>query len=200
MSLENDKTLITLWQQGNAFAFDVFYKRYVVQLVNMAAQKTGCRETAKELVQDVFMHIYEKKDEIEPANYLKAYLYGVLKNKVYNHYRQKMIGQKYEQHLLQNGVLSDNYTVEQLEHKELGQLLGLYVNQLPPKCQEVFKLSREEYLSHKEIAGRLNISINTVEQHMRKALSKLKGSLVHYLYMLLVISAVLISAPELLVF
>lgn len=118
----------------------------------------------------------------------KGYLYTALKNKVYNHYRQLAVRHKHEQQLIfdKKSNLQRDPEVS-LQHKELEELLNHHVNELPEKCRTVFILSREEQLSHKEIADRMNISVNTVEQHMRKALQRLRTSLVQYLYILTII-------------
>ena len=178
--LFSDKNLIRLWQKGHLMAFDIFYRRHVVQLVNFAAQKTD-RDTAKELVQDVFLDFFQKRDLIKPEEAVKAYLYGMLKHKIYNHYRQNKVALKYQEYLYQHPVNAHQGTESQVAQKELRTALQQNIDKLPPKCREVFKLSREEHLPHKEIAFKLNISVNTVEQHMRKAINRLKISLHHFL-------------------
>ena len=178
--LFSDKKLIRLWQKGHIMAFDIFYRRHVGQLVNFAAQKTG-RETAKNLVQDVFLDFFQKRDLIKPEEAVKAYLYAMLKHKIYNHYRQNKAALKYQEYLSHHPTNENHGTQSQVAQKELHSALRRNIDKLPPKCREVYKLSREEHLPHKEIAFKLNISVNTVEQHIRKALSKLKTSLHHFL-------------------
>ena len=178
--LFSDKNLIRLWQKGHIMAFDIFYRRHVLQLVNFAAHKTG-RETAKELVQDVFLDFFQKRDFIKPEEAVKAYLYSMLKHKIYNHYRQNKVALKYQEYLIHHPADEQHSTQSQVAHKELKTALQQNIDKLPTKCREVFRLSREEHLPHKEIAIKLIISVNTVEQHMRKALSKLKTSLHHFL-------------------
>lgn len=172
-----------MWQKGENAAFDILYKRYVVELVKTAAQKTNCVETSKELVQDIFLYVFQHPDKIDPDNSFKGYLFTALRNKVYNYYRQLAVRQKHEQQLIldRKSILQSD-PAGSLQHKELIELVNHHVNELPEKCRTVFILSREEQLSHKEIADRMNISVNTVEQHMRKALNRLRTSLVHYLY------------------
>lgn len=176
----SDKELIALWKEGNAIAFDIFYKRHVNQLVKTAMQKTGCIETAKELVQDVFIDVWQRKKDFDLNQNINGYIYTSLRNKIFNYYRRKVVENKYQNHLVNHTQPSE--TIDNWLHsKELGQLITSSINQLPERCKMVFMLRREENLSNKEISERLNISANTVEQHMRKALSRLRTSLAHYL-------------------
>ncbi|TZF82840.1 sigma-70 family RNA polymerase sigma factor [Pedobacter sp. BS3] len=95
--------------------------------------------------------------------------------------KQKTGSDKYQNHLVNHSPQHSETIDNWLLHKELSQLVASSINQLPERCKMVFMLKREENLSNKEISERLNISANTVEQHMRKALSRLKTSLAHYL-------------------
>ena len=151
----SDQTLISLWQQGNELAFDVLYKRYVIQLVGLITQKTGSEENAKELSQEVFVAVYLQKDNLQNIQNFKAYLFGIAKNKLFNYYRHQLVEQKYQQDILNRvePIVDDVKAI--LENKQLQQIINQQVEQLPPKCREVFKLSRYENLSYKEITQRL---------------------------------------------
>jgi RNA polymerase sigma-70 factor (ECF subfamily) len=172
-----DPDLITLWQQGDTNAFDILYKRYVVSMVNTAASKTGSLETAKELVQDVFMEVYLHRNNLQPSNTLHGYLFTALKNKILNHHRNELVRWKHEQSLLGMPSANEEDAQVQLEQKELAEKLYEHIRELPPQCRTVFLMSREDQLSNREIAEKLGISVNTVEQHIRKALRILRTAL-----------------------
>lgn len=178
---DSDHSLISLWQQGEEFAFDQLYKRYVIQLLKLIARKTGSEETARELTQDIFLAVYQQKKELHLIEHFKAYLFTLAKNKVFNYYRHELVKHKYHTQIL----LNDNRIIidegnEILENKEQLQIIHNQIEKLPPKCREVFKLSRQENLTYKGIAQRLNISENTVDQHIRKALGILRSALENY--------------------
>lgn len=176
----NDQSLISLWQQGNELAFDVLYKRYVIKLAGLITQKTGSEENAKELCQDIFLAVYLQKDNLKNVQNFKAYLFGIAKNKLFNYYRHQLVKQKYQQNFL-NGTASFADDVKDiLESKQLAQMIDHQVERLPPKCREVFKLSRQENLSYKAIAQRLKISENTVDQHIQKALRIIRSAIKDY--------------------
>ncbi len=174
----SDLSLISLWQQGEEAAFDALYKRYILQLLGLISQKIDSYESAKELAQDVFLAIYQQKKDLHLIENFKAYLFAISKKKVFNYYRHELVKQKYQRNMIRNG--NEHLTVdvkEMLENKELDQIICQQIEQLPPKCREVFKLSREEKLSYKSIAQRLNISENTVDQHIQKALRILRTAI-----------------------
>lgn len=178
---QNDLTLISQWQMGNEEAFDALYKRHVLELLGMVTKKIGSIEIAKELVQDVFLVLCEKKNELPKIEHLKGYLFGIAKNKIFNYYRQELVKEKYELlKTLQENRMVINKEDDFLEIKELERLINDEISLLSPKCREAFKLSRLEKLSYKSIAMQMGISENTVDLHIRKALKILRHALKNY--------------------
>lgn len=149
----------------------------MVALLSIAAHKTGDREAAKELVQEAFISLYTRKDQIAPETPVRSYLYVILKHKLLNHYRELLVHQKYETHFSHSHSESDDSLQLNVETRELEKLINLEIDKLSPQCQQVFKMSRKAFMTNKEIALKLGISENTVEQHMRKALRLLRASL-----------------------
>lgn len=135
---------------------------------------------AKDLAQEVFISLYRNR-AINNIN-LEGYLYILLKNRVLDHYRKMHVRENYARQY--EPELAASTTDSQINAKEIQAQLAQYLQLLPEQCRKVFVLSREEQLTNREIAGRLGISVNTVEQHMRKALRILRG---HMDYRLLVI-------------
>jgi RNA polymerase sigma-70 factor (family 1) len=176
----SDPQLIEQWLKGEEQAFDILYKKYVIGLLNTAYRKTGSRETARELAQDVFMELYLHRWQLETHSSLHNYLYTILKNKICNYYRHRLVEQKYEQFVQHTQEAVSPDANRQLENKELKKRLHTHIRQLPQQCRTVFMLSWEERLSNKEIAEKLQISVNTVEQHIRKARRLLRDALDDY--------------------
>lgn len=154
----------------------------------MALDKTGDRETAREMVQETFLSFYQHKNDIEPDTSIRAYLYVILKNKLLNSYRSVTMQRRYENYVSLQPSPASISPLAWLETRELEQLIAEEVERLPPQCRTVFKLSREKHLTDKEIAAELNISVNTVEQHKRVALKKLRLALGDLLEIALVMS------------
>lgn len=172
----SDPELISLWEKGNEKAFECLYKRYVVYLTNIAAKKTSSIDVAKDCVQEVFLSLYHRKDNLQTTTSLKAYLYKALQHKIYNHYQKVLTRTKYEQAVSVDMKIVVNNLNEEFESKDLEKQIQEKILILPPQCRKVFLLSREEQLPYKEIAKQLNISVNTVDQHIQKALRILKHS------------------------
>lgn len=169
------------WLRGEEEAFDTLYRRYVMGVMKMIAQKTGCTPTARDLTQDVFVEFYLQKEKLGEVSNVKAYIFSIAKHKVLNYFRQQLVQEKYRQAILHRG---DRDTaapiVEVLEKRELLRIITDEIAVLPPKCREVFLLSREEKLSYSAIARKMSISENTVDQHIRKALCIIRSALNEY--------------------
>ena len=173
---DSDPELISLWKKGDEKAFDCLYKRYVVYLTNIASKKTTSIDIAKDCVQEVFLSVYHRKDELQTTTSLKSYLYTALQHKIYNHYQKVLTRTKYEHAASVDLKIVGNNSNEEFESKDLEKQIQERILNLPPQCRKVFLLSREEQLPYKEIAKQLNISVNTVDQHIQKALRILKNS------------------------
>jgi RNA polymerase sigma-70 factor (ECF subfamily) len=170
-----DHSLILLWQQGQEAAFDALYDRYVIGILKLAIRKTGSEENARELVQDCFLSIYLAKEKLHLVEDFKAYIHKIIRNKIISYYRHELVLRKHQQMLLSGGGSDGmNQLRDSIENKELKRLIFDKIEKMPPRCREVFRLSRDERLTQKAIASRLNISENTVEQHIRKALRILR--------------------------
>lgn len=153
------------------------YKRYAVMLLKKAYEKTGEKETAREFVQEVFLELLERKDRLDIHTSFKAYIFTALRNRVLNYLHRQAIHHRYEVFQETRPPANGNDVESYLQHKELEHRMADAIQQLPEKCRQVFLLSRSEELSNKEIAERSGISVNTVEQHMRKALRLLRNGL-----------------------
>lgn len=186
-----DTALLRSWQNGDEKAFDQLYARHYIRLVNLAYKKTGHMEASQELVQDVFLSLYRQQSRLPENTVLENYLFIATRNRIYNHHRQQLLQLKKEALLRENYLPSSGTGPDRLELKELETRLRRKIQQLPDQCRAVFLLSREEQLSNKEVAERLHISVNTVEQHMRKALRILRASINDELIMMLVTTVAL---------
>lgn len=182
-----DSVLLHLWRNGDEKAFDLIYARHYIRLLNLAHKKTGNMEASQELVQDVFLSLYRQRPSLQEQTVLENYLFIATRNRIFNYHRQQLLQLKKEA-LLRNSLPDPaGNDPDKLEIKELEIKLRNKIQELPTQCRAVFLLSREEQLSNKEVAERLHISVNTVEQHMRKALRILRASFVDELSLVLLL-------------
>ena len=170
-----DSDLFLLVKHNDVKAFEELYNRYWPNLVNTAFKKLNSKEKAEDIVQNIFIDIYQRRFTIDLTISLGAYLNQALKFKVLNEYRSENIINKYQQHVFFNPSCKNDLASE-LEAKELEAKINSILNALPEKCKQVFQLSRKENLSNRDISLCLNITVSTVEKHISKALKTLRNS------------------------
>lgn len=166
-------------------SFESLFKTYYSVLCTFAYDFVNRHDLAEEIVQDTFMKIWEKYDDLDIQVSEKAYLYRAVQNNCLNFIKQNKIKTQYSNELMQQlesrialfSLSSAHSPEEKLEQSELEQLAEKAIRKLPPQCQDVFRLSRFEQLSYPEISRHLGISINTVKTQMTRALQRLRDEL-----------------------
>lgn len=175
---ELPEDILLAWQQqiarGEEHGFDNLFRHCYPHLVSFAVDMVKLRPVAEEIVSDVFVKLWQKKEDILLIEKLKVFLFVAVKNQCYNHLRR---------HSLWNVTVSpDNVTIlssaynpeEDMAFRELQHQLNQAVEQLPEQCKQVFKLIREDGLKYKEVAAILDISPRTVETQLFRAVKKLR--------------------------
>lgn len=177
--LYSDEGLVKLLKQQELGAFEEIYKRYWKKLYSSAYKRVQSREVSEELVQDIFTALWINRHALDVEN-LGAYLYSAIRYKVINHLEKEMSRRVYAQALLSPSVPLENSTEETVYLNELTLALEKEIQKLPPKRQQIFKLSRQGHLSIKQVASHLGISEKTAENQLGKALKVLKVNLKHF--------------------
>lgn len=169
--------------------FSKVYSIYFPKLVRFAREYVVSIEDAENLVQDLFIYLWERQDLFDSLNNPNAFLFALIKNRSIDFLRHKLVADNNKESIedLKDRELQlKMYALEQFDENLLSVddieiLLNNAINNLPDKCREIFILSRMEGLKYKEIADKLNISTKTVENHIVVALRKLKTELKDYL-------------------
>jgi len=182
--LTNEKELLTLLRDGDEAAFTQIYNLYWKKCFFTAAQKLQDLPEAEEVVQDIFLDLWKRREELNITTRLSSYLAVCVKYKVINLLSKRHLALKYLQHTAVTGRGSELSTEEVLRLRELKNQLMKETSRLPEKCRMVFQMSREEGFSQKQIAHRLNISEKTVESHLSRALRSLRTGLSHLMTLL----------------
>ena len=177
----NDEQLLALLKTSDETAFTQIYKRYWDKLFFIAGTKLRDLKIAEELVQDVFLDLWNRREGINITGELKAYLAVAMKYKVINAQAKIKRSVAYEEYAGKNQPIISNNTEQWLSFEELKSQLEKLVSNLPERCQLTYRLSREEGLSHKEISNKLNISEKAVESNISRALQSLRTSLARLL-------------------
>lgn len=172
-STYTDQALTVLLQGGDRNAFTEIHKRYFDDLFRSAYNVLRDRDACMDIVQEVLVWFWEHKEQHKMSS-IKGYLLMAVKYQTANYIRSSKVRENYRlAHVEENFSVNE----ESLELQELQAIIKSFTEGLPKHCREVFKLSREEHLSNKEIAQKLGISEKTVSVQIMRALNKLRGEL-----------------------
>ena len=178
-SLISERRLLAKLKKGSLIAFDGLFDHYSNRLFYFAYGYLKSEADAEEIVQEVFMKVWERRTFIKEELSFKSYLFTIAYNAIQKQFIKRNYQREYCNSLLLSADETDNITVEGINYNSLKELVDSLVNQLPPRRKEVYIKSRNEGLSTKEIAQEMNISIKTVENQLTQALKFLKENLAH---------------------
>ena len=183
----SDAELTGLLKLSDEHAFKEIYERYNSLLYIHAFKKLPNREEAKDVVQEVFSMIWDRREYIEVKINLAGYLYTCVHHKILDHFVHLKTADKYIdslQHFLDENRYSTDHLIRE---KQLFEIIEREIAALPPKMRVVFELSRKDHLSHKEIAEQLGISEETVKSQVKNALKilRVKLGLLTFLFLLI---------------
>lgn len=185
-SLLSDDELIVLFKDGTELAFREIYLRYWKDVFQVAYKKVHYKELAEELTQNLFMDLWRRRDSVQ-INSISCYLFGSLKYSIINHYKSQLVKENYQHQAkatTSGSVANTDYLV--MLH-ELSDALSEGIALLPKKTGEVFKMSRIDNCSVKDISRQLNISEKAVEYHITQSLKSMRFHLREYLFLYLII-------------
>lgn len=163
-------------KDGDHAAFDRIYLEYVRGLTEFMARYVHSHEDAEEIVQDVFEELWTKRERIDPTKDIRSYLFKMAVNNARDLFRRKDVRAKYERFEFSFNT-TDFGGDELLISEETKFLIESTLQRMPQLRQTIFRMSREEGLSHEEIAARLNISKSTVNNHITQATKELRDVL-----------------------
>ena len=160
--------------KGDKKAFGMLFLMYAEKIAKFSRSFYTDNSDAEEIVQEVFLKIWIKRKEIKDPKTFNAYIYTIAKNLIYNNLKRKVYRTRYYSYLKASHSYHANLVEESFKFNELENTIRQVIEELPVKRKEIFLLSRNEGLSNKEIAQKLNISLRTVETHIYLALKHIK--------------------------
>ncbi|MDI5887250.1 RNA polymerase sigma factor [Flavobacterium yafengii] len=172
-----DHILLNLLKEDDQLAFTEIFERYSKILVNHAYKMLGNRDEANDVVQEVFLSIWNKRYELTLTGSLSSYLYKATKNRILNHIAHEKVVSRYADSI--SNFIENSYVLadSNLREKELEAIIAREIALLPEKMREVFLLRKVEELSYDEIALQLNITDKTAKQQVYNSLKILRGKL-----------------------
>ena len=169
---QQDMHLVALIKKGDDKALESLYRKYYYSLCQFASFFTNRDDLAQEIVSDVFVKLWEKRNSLTVSRNLKAYLFKATQNMAINYMKQEKnnMGDLYE-----NIQENTHNPVEALIFKEFEHEMTAIINHLPQKRKAIFQLNRFEGFTYHEIAEILSLSVKTVENQMGKAIKQLRS-------------------------
>lgn len=159
-------------------AFDLLYEQYSHKLYTFIYKLLKNETEAEEIVQEVFVKLWESRQKLDHSKLLHSFIFTIAYNHSIDLIRKQINNKKYLEHLKQSSLIDSSPSViSQVEYNELNKQVEDLIGQLPERQKQIYRLHREEGLTYSEIATRLGISKNTVENHMVKALKYLRDHL-----------------------
>lgn len=176
-----DAELVRRIRAGDERALETVFKAHYAGMASFTQRFVRSADLAEELVQDVFLKLWTKREQLAEIETLRTYLFRAARNTALNYLRRQKLERRWQE---EQGVdddppasyAADEETVEQ----EVAVAVQQAINKLPPRCREIFLLSRDGGLTYAEIARSLEISVKTVETQMGRALKSLRTSLHHF--------------------
>lgn len=169
-----DQELVSLLKEGDANAYTQLFDRYQPLLYIYACKITKDEDEAADLVQEVFLYLWDKKNSIDLSGSILSYLYSAVRFKFYNLLDKKKVRLDYAESLKnfqqQNTLTTDHQLIE----REMLRVIEQQIELLPPKLKLIYELSRKANLSTRQIADQLGISEKTVQNQLSLAVKQLK--------------------------
>lgn len=176
----NEREIVLRLIDGDEDAFCELYATYKNRLLYFAMRFVKSRDFAEDIFQDAFTVIWQGRRFIDPNASFSSYLYTIMRNRILNQIRNMEKEDTLKESILSQAIDYSDDTKNNILSGDLKNIIQKAFESLTPRQQEIFRMSREELLSHKEIADKLGISIHTVQEHISLALHSIRTYLTKY--------------------
>lgn len=171
-------TLVARLNKGDMSAFEEIYARLHPKVYSYCQGFTKSSLASEEILQDVFVKLWQKRDQIDPEKSIQAFVYKLTRDLTFDYLKKVARDEKLRTEMLSRFVVSTENTESQIIFDDYALIAKRAISSLPPQRQRIYKLRQEEGLSYKKIAEELDISPNTVKVQLVKASKSIKS----YLY------------------
>lgn len=179
-NFSEERSLILRLIEGDEDAFCELYATYKNRLIYFAIRFLKSQEYAEDVFQDAFTVVWQSRRFINPDASFSSYLYTIMRNRILNQLRNAANEEKLKESILSQALDYTEDTKREVMLNDLKSLISHALQQLTPRQREIFEMSREAQLSHKEIADKLGISVNTVQEHISTSLKLIRTYLIKY--------------------
>jgi RNA polymerase sigma-70 factor (ECF subfamily) len=186
--MDEERKILANLYLGDEKTFEFVFKNFFSGLCQFAFSIVRSKEVAEEIVEELFLYLWENSDNININNSLRSYLYRSVHNRCLKYIRHQQVEKKYLDNTpyiftdeeIFGGILAE-FPFDELTYNELVKNVDKALQNLPEQCREIFCMHRYDELSYMEIAQKLNLSINTVKTQMTRALQKMRDTLNDYI-------------------
>jgi RNA polymerase sigma-70 factor (ECF subfamily) len=166
---KDEYELLSALTESDEAAFKGIYDKYSHRIFTAILPMVKCEATAKDLVQEIFIKLWNKRQMINPKKPFFLYLLRIAENTVFDFFRKAARDKALKNHLLANSLILYSHIEETLCNKENISLIQTAIDQLPPQRRKIFELCKVEGLSYEEVSSMLGISVSTISDHIVKA-------------------------------
>ena len=181
--------LLMQLSNDNPVAFEKIYYSYSPKLLKALVKLVKSNAVAQEILQDVFLKVWENRKKIDPEKTFRCYLFTIAENKAYDFFRKAARDKKLYEKLIVAATEHYDQIETEFFNKEDSRVLEMAIGALPPQRQLVFRLSKLEELSYDEISKRLGISVSTISDHIVKANKSIRDFLSNHPELLILLIA-----------
>lgn len=174
---KDEKLLVSQLRNNDVKSFDILFENYSSKLYRFSFSLLKNQEDSKEIVQETFFRVWDKRREIDSSKSFKSFLFTISYHLIIDQLRLKLKDQEYRSFLKEYFKTEELPVDPEADYEKLNRQITAIIQELPAKRKQIFTLSREQGLSHKKIAGQLNISVKTVENQINLALKLIKSRL-----------------------
>lgn len=188
--IEKEEELVRKMRTGDTAAFEEIYRHYWEDLFRYLYNRLHYHAVSEEIVQEIFLSLWEKRSSLTIHTSLSSYLFRAARYRMLNHIRAEKVRESYAADFLeaQISLISDPMGPQLRYAEDLKNIIEEKLCDLPPKCQTVFRMSRQQHIPNQEIAEELKISKKTVENYLTIALRHLRMHLAEYMTSLMLFS------------
>jgi len=177
---DTEKEILLRLIQGDEQAFEKIYRLYSNRLYGKLLKLLKSVPQTEEIVQDVFLKIWEYRASIDPEKSFRAFLFKIAENKAFDFFRKAALHKAFETELIALSTSNHTMLEELIADEERSVLLEKAINNLPPQRQQVFRLCKLERKSYTEVSQLLGISLSTISDHIVKATKSIRTQLEPY--------------------
>jgi len=177
---ELEKELVERLIEGDESAFCELYALYKNRLMYFAMKFLKSREFAEDVFQDAFAAIWQNRRFLNPEMPFSSYIYTIVRNRVLNLLSTLECDRRLKESILSSVIELDDDTSQSLQNDDIRGIIDKALQSLTPRQSKIFTMSRKQFMSHKEIATELGISVYTVQQHISESLKTIRAYLSKY--------------------